>query len=105
MNFEDRWIEVSDAPDLDGFEKAKVVESLSVSFDKLQRVVGKELFLHVHFKRHEVQGSREKHAVHLKLVFPGKTVVASESGWQPVEVLQAALKVLERETVEFVKKR
>lgn len=105
MNFGGRRIEVSNAPELDGFEEAKVVSSLSLSFDKLHRVLGKEPFLRVHFKAHEVQGRREKHSVHLRLVFPGKGFVASESGWQPLRVLQSALRALERETLEFVKRR
>lgn len=105
MNFGKRRIEVSSAPELDSFCQSKVESALSFSFDKLQSIVSNELLLHAHFKQHEVQGKRTKHSVHLKLVFPGKTIVASESGWQPVKVLQRALNVLERESIESVKGR
>jgi ribosome-associated translation inhibitor RaiA len=105
MNFGKRRIETSNVPKLDSFSLGKVESALSLSFDKLQTAVSNELLLHAHFKQHEVQGKRTKHSVHLKLVFPGKTVVASESGWQPVKVLQKALNVLEREAIESVKRR
>ena len=105
MNFGNRRIEASNAPELDSFCQSRVESALILSFDKPQSIVSNELLLHVHFKQHEVQGRRTKHSIHLKLVFPGKTVVASESGWQPVKVLQRALNVLERESIESVKRR
>jgi ribosome-associated translation inhibitor RaiA len=105
MNFSGRKIEVSDLPELDSFQKSAVENSICASFDKLKRIVDNEILLNVHFKRHQVEGKRAKHSVHLKLSLPGRPVVASESGWNPVSVLQKALKVLEREVVKGVKRR
>jgi len=104
MNFGDRKIEASHFPEIDSFEKSKVESALNASFDKLQRLVNNDLMLRVHFKQHEAQGNRTKHSVHLKLSLPGKTFVASESGWNLVNVLQKALGVLEREATESVKR-
>ena len=104
MNFGGRKIEASNAQSLDGFEKSRVETALSLSFDKLMKIAGTELLLHVHFKQHEAQGRRKKHTVHLKLVLPGKTFVSSQTGWSPVDVLQEALASIERQTIESVKR-
>ena len=105
MDFGERKIEASNLPELDSFEKSKVESALIVSFDKMQRIVNKEMFLNAHFKQHEAEGTRKKSSVHLKLSFPGKTIVASDSGWTALGVLQSALKKLERETFASVKRR
>ena len=105
MNFENRNIEVSSLPEIDSFEKSKIESALILSFDKIARVVNNELLLHAHFKQHKNEGPKVKHSVHLKLTFPGKTTVASESGWELLKILQIALNNLERETVESIKKR
>ena len=104
MDFGDRKIEASNLPELDGFNKSKAESALILSFDKLQKLVNNQVLLHVHFKRHETGGKRAKHSVHVKLGLPGKTLVASESGWNVVNVLQKALKALEREAIESVKR-
>jgi len=104
MNFQGRRIEASNLPDLDSFEKSKVESALILSFDKLQRIANNELLLRAHFKQHETEGKRIKHSVHLKLAIPGKTLVSSESGWNHVNVLQKALKALEREATKSVKR-
>ena len=104
MDFKQRKIEVSGLPELDSFEKGKIESALIASFDRIQKVVNNELFLNSHFKQHETGGKRTKNSVHLKLSFPGKTVVSSESGWSLVNVLQASLKTLEREAITSVKK-
>ena len=104
MNFESRKIEVSNLPEIDSFDKSKVESALIFSFDKLQKVINNEMLLHAHFKQHETDGTKTKHTVHLKLSIPGNTFVASETGWILVSVLQKALSVLERETVESVKR-
>lgn len=100
MDFGGRKIEATDIPDLDVFEKSKIQASLIGAFDKMQARAGKEILLHAHFKEHEGEGKRAKCTVHLKLVAPGKTFVASEFGWKPVDVLQKAIKALEREAAE-----
>ncbi len=105
MNFGNRRIDASNLPKLDSFANARLETALNFSFDKLQKVVNNEMLLHAHFKQHEAQGNRTKHSVHLKLSFPGKTVVASESGWNPINTLQASLKTLEREAIESAKRR
>ena len=105
MNFENKSIEASNAPELDSFETSKIESALIQSFDKLHRIVNNEMNLHVHFKQHETNGSKTKHSVHLKLTLPGHTLVASETGWVLLAVLQKALNVIERETVESVKRR
>lgn len=97
-------IQVSNMPKLDSFEEEKLKTALAKSFDRLQKLVNNQVLLHVHFKQHNATGRRAKHSVHLKLSLPGKTLVASESGWKAVNVLQKALKALERETAESVKK-
>ncbi len=104
MDFEGRKIEASNLPELDSFDKSKVESALILSFDKLQKVTNNEMLLHAHFKQHESEGSKTKHSVHLKLSIPGVTSVASGSGWILVPVLQKALNVLERKTVESVKR-
>jgi len=105
MNFGERKIEASHLPELDSFEKSKIETALSLSFDLLQKIANNEILLHAHFKQHKPEGKKVKSTVNLKLVIPGRTIVASESGWELVGTLQAALKVLERETVESVKRR
>jgi len=104
MNSE-RNIQISNMPEFDSFEKARAESALSLSFDKLQRIANNELLLNVHFKQNEGQGRKIKHEVHLKLSLPGKTLVASEAGWNSVNVLQAALNTLEREATKSVKRR
>ncbi len=104
MNFQDRTIEASNLPKLDSFEKSKMQTALLLSFGRLQKLVNNQVLLHVHFKQHKATGRRAKHSVHLKLSFPGKTFIASESGWNAVNVLQKALKALEREAIESVKR-
>ena len=105
MDFEGRKIEASDLPELDSFEKSKVRSALILAFDKIQKKVNNEIFLHAHFKQHEEDGGRSKHTVNLKLTLPGRSFVASETEWVCVDALQKALKVLEREAVEGLKKR
>ncbi len=105
MDFGDRKIDASNLPELDSFDKSKVESALILSFDKLQKITNNEMLLHAHFKQHESEGAKTKHSVHLKLSIPGMTFVASETGWTLVPVLQKALSVLERETVESVKRR
>ncbi len=104
MNFGTRKIEASDLPDLDSFEEQKLRAALEKSFDRLKAVVHNEMALHVHFKQHEVEGQKTKHSIHLKLSFPGKTIVSSESGWILPGVAQKALEALERETLKALKK-
>ena len=104
MNFGKRKIEVSDLPEIDSFEEAKLKSALEKSFDKLKAIVHNEMSLHVHFKQHEVEGTKTKHSIHLKLSFPGKTIVASESGWLLPGVAQKALEALERETLKALRK-
>lgn len=99
-----RNIQVSNLPKLDSFEEERLETALTKSFDKLQKVLNNQVLLHVHFKRHNATGRRAKHSVHLKLSLPGKTLVASESGWNAVNVLQKALKALERAATESVKR-
>jgi ribosome-associated translation inhibitor RaiA len=105
MNFGERKIEASNLPELDSFEKSKVESALIASFDKMQKIVNKEMLLNAHFKQHEAEGTRKKSSVHLKLNFPGKTIVSSDSGWDVLAVLQNALKMLERATLSSAKKR
>jgi len=102
--FTKRNIQISDLPGLDSFEEQKLKQALEKSFDRLQNIVHNELSLHVHFKQHEVEGRKAKHSVHLKLSFPGKTIVASESGWLLPGVAQKALEAIERETLKALKK-
>jgi len=104
MNFGNRRIEASNLPELDSFALGKIELALNLSFDKLQRIVNNEMLFHAHFKKHEREGKRAKHSVHLKLSIPGKTLVSSETGWNPVNVLQKALGNLERETIRLVKR-
>ena len=104
MNFGERKIEASNLPELDSFDKSKVESALILSFDKLQKITNNEMLLHAHFKQHESEGTKTKHSVHLKLSIPGRVFVASETGWALVQVLQKALEVLERETIESVKR-
>ncbi len=105
MDFEGRKIEASNLPEVDSFDKSKIESALILSFDKLQKITNNEMLLHAHFKQHETDGAKTKHSVHLKLTIPGRTFVASETGWVLVSILQKALSVLERETVESVKRR
>ena len=105
MDFQGRGIEASDFPDLDSFEKARAESALILAFDKIQKRVKNDVFLHAHFKQHEVEGKRVKYTVNLKLSFPGGVFVASETAWGCVDSLQGALKVLEREVVKGLDRR
>ena len=105
MDFEGRKIEASNLPELDSFDKSKAESALILSFDKLQKIANNQILLHAHFKQHETGGTKTKHSVHLKLSIPGRTFVASETGWILVTVLQKALRALEREAIESVKRR
>ena len=104
MSFDGRKIQVSCLPELDSFEKSKAESALVACFDKLNLLVKNDVLLNAHFKQHETGGKRAKHSVHLKLSLPGKTLVASDSGWELLSALQSALKTLERETKDFLKK-
>ena len=99
----ERNIQVSNAPELGGIELTEINNALVLSYDKLQRIVNNELQIALHFKEAHASGRRAQHEVHLRLTFPGKTVVASETGWNAVSTVQKALHVLERETIESVK--
>ncbi len=102
---DERNIQVAGMPRLDSFELGKINNALALTYDKLQKIVGNRMLLVLHFKECHKEGRREKHSVHLRLSFPGKTVVATETGWSPVPAVQSALHVLERETIESVKAR
>ncbi len=100
----ERNIQVSNLPDVDEIDKAKIDLALSSSYDKLAKVVNNRVLLRAHFKAYKKQGSRKKHSVQLHLSVPGVELVASESDWNLITALQKALSNLEREAIEKVKK-
>jgi len=100
-----RNIQVVNAPKLNSFDLSKINSALDAAYDKLQKIVANKMLLVLHFKESRKEGRRENYGIHLRLSFPGRTLVASETGWDVVATVQKALHVLERETVESVKRR
>lgn len=99
-----RNIQITDLPEIDEIDKARALYSLALCYDKIQRIVSNELHMHVHFKQQRKAGIRKQHAVNLKVSYPGKTLVSKASGWQLLTVLQTAIKTIDRETVNAIKR-
>jgi hypothetical protein len=100
-----RNIQVVDAPDLDSFDLSKINNSLAIAYDKLQRIANNDISMVLHFKEYNTAGRREKFSIHLRLAFPGNNVVASAVSWKAPDAVQQALRILERETVELIKRK
>ena len=96
-------VQISNLPDIDGIEKAKVNSILSACADGLQRFMKNDLLLRAHFKEHEHGGARKKYSVHLHLSSAGPEITASSTEWKLLDALQAAVSTLEREAVKKAK--
>lgn len=99
----DRKIQVSNLPDVDEIDKAKIDSTLATSYDKIARIVDNDFILKVNFKSHEKGGARKQHEVHLHLSGPGFEVIAKETGWNLIAAFHNAISTLERETIKKVK--
>jgi len=99
----ERNIQIVHLPDIDAIQKSRIDSALSGCYDKLQRIASNELLLKAHFKQHESDGKRTKYSVHLHLLLPGIGAVASETGWNLLNVLQDAVAKLERESIKKLK--
>lgn len=93
----DRKIQMSKLPDVDGIDRAKIENSLTKSYDKLQRLLNNDIFLKAHFKDFQKAGSRKNHSVQLHLSLPGIELSSSATDWNLITALQEALENLERE--------
>ncbi|HLD58414.1 MAG TPA: CBS domain-containing protein [archaeon] len=99
-----RNIQIANFPQVDEIDRAKIMGSIFIFYDKIAMVFPGEFLLHVHFKEHGKLGTRKKHTVHLKLVLAGKTVVASAFDWKLLTAVQSAIESLEREARDKIKR-
>ena len=99
----DRNIQLSNLPEVDEIDRAKVDSILAKCFDKLERVLNNEIHLKAHFKDFQKAGSRKNHSVQLHLSLPGIGLSASETDWNLLTALQNAVSKLEREALKKAK--
>jgi len=100
----ERNIQISGLPEIDEIDRAKVLYSLALCYDKIQRLVSNEVLMHAHFKQQRKKGLRRQHDIKLKISYPGKTLVSNAKDWQLITTLQSAIKAIEREAIASVKK-
>lgn len=98
-------IQFVNLPELDEIDAQFLNNCIVDCFDKLKKVLGQITYLVVHFKVHESEGLRKKTSVHLRLSSPGKLFVASSAGWVLLDTAHDAVKTLEREVFDSVKKK
>ncbi len=98
-------IQIAKMPVVDEIDKAEIMGFIDKVYDKIARLVPGEFSLHVHFKSHEKGGARKKHTVHLKLVTPKKTIVSKAVDWKLLIAVKNAASSLERETIDFAKRK
>ncbi len=87
-------------PELDSFDAAKVETRLAELYDKLEKTLGEELKLEVHFKefhtggKHKETGSRKQYLLKLRLHAAGNFREVTKEDWNPLTVVQEASKAL-----------
>ncbi len=97
-------IQFVNLPELDEIDAQFLNTEISDCFDKFKKVLRNINYFVVHFKFHESEGARRKATVHLRLSVPGKLFIASASGWILLDTVHDAVKILEREVFDSVKK-
>jgi len=93
MNFEN--VIFSNFPEIDEVDRGLVQKNLETFFSKISFLDSPSL--HINYKGYAKGGLRKQHEIHAKLTTSIDAVFASEVGWQLLEVLQNALKKLEKE--------
>jgi len=96
MPSEEKNIVISNAPDLDSFDLAKMNTTIDEYYTKMSRISPKGAELKIHFKGYEKEGQRQKHIVHASFHFPGNTVRDEEWGWNSGLAVRNVLKKLLR---------
>jgi len=87
-------------PELDSFDAAKVESRLAELYDKLEKTLGEELKLEVHFKEFHTSGkrketsSRKQYLLKLRLHAAGNFREVTKEDWNPLTVVQEASKAL-----------
>ncbi len=93
MEFEN--VVVVNFPELDEIDVAIVQKNFESFFSKISFL--NNVNLHLAHKEYAKGGIRKQHEIHAKLTTDRTTFFASETDWQFLEVLQNALKKLEKE--------
>ena len=96
-------IRITHLPDVDSFEKQKLLELIYSHYDKLNSKLPGELTLEVHFKEIRKDGSRKLVETKVKVLANGVSLNASFSEWEAEKSLHRVLQSIEKEA-EKVKK-
>jgi CBS domain-containing protein/ribosome-associated translation inhibitor RaiA len=101
-----RNIHFTGLPELDEIDRKIVENNVTESYDKLERIANNEIDLSIHVKSERTSGARKKYQVNAKLSGPGINFNASKiTGWKLLTAIQDAMKAIEREMVDRIKRR
>ena len=102
--FEKNLIQFSGLQEEDSFDKTKITDLTAQAYQKLQKMLDKEITLHMHIKKYvEGKESRTKYSIHAKLISPGFNFTAHAVEWGLYPAVRHALENLSRETIKRVK--
>lgn len=96
-------IKITHLPDVDSFEKQKLLELIYSHYNKLDSKLQGELALDVHFKEIRKDGDRKLVETKVKATANGVSLNASFSDWEAEKSLHRVLQSIEKEA-EKVKK-
>jgi len=92
-----RKIQVSHLPNLEEFDKQKINNLLETHYDKLSRILAKEVSLEVHFKERHKEGKRKLYEIKSKAVSGSIVLNSGASDWDIEKTLITTLSALEKE--------
>lgn len=96
-------ISITHLPNVDSFEKQKLLELIYSHYDKLNSKLQGELTLGVHFKEIRRDGERKLVETKVKVTANGVSLNASFNEWEAEKSLHKVLQAIEKEA-EKVKK-
>jgi hypothetical protein len=94
-----------DEAGLDGFESRKLHDTLAHYAERLERIVHNTVELVTHLKAYDKAGERRKFSVHLRMTYPGATIVSDKKDdWNALTAVQRSLDALEEQVKHRLKK-
>jgi len=100
---EARNIQISGLPKLDEIDFSRVERTISVFYDKAEKIFNQKPLLKIHFKRYQESGLRSKHSIHAMLSVSGITFNANAAGWSLLSTLQEVIRALDRSVTTKIK--
>ena len=90
-------IKITHLPNVDSFEKQKLLELIYSHYNKLDSKLQGELTLGVHFKEIRKDGDRKLVETKIKATANGVSLNASSSEWEAEKSLRKVLQAIEKE--------